>query len=303
MGNNIQESCADFSKLLHSVDRYPLSDYRNLFFEHINRIAEQITNSAQPEADSELFFESCEALKSSLLHQRTREKPLGYAGDFLLIDWIYTQKTADSGMGKIFDEMFHTYEAAKAVRNRKEYFIKKCHELRSALHSRVDVLDIGSGSCRDVLEAHTVCNNGTQYYFHCIDHEPQAIDYAKNLLSGTEAETYVNLECANAFKFRGDRKYDLIWSAGLFDYLENRLAALLIKKLWRYLKDGGKFIFGNFSPKNPIRNGMELVGQWHLIHRSAHELIQIGEAAGIPYTSLEVEAEELGINLFCIITK
>ncbi|HDQ44328.1 MAG TPA: class I SAM-dependent methyltransferase [bacterium] len=303
MRNTIRKSCAEFSKFLHSIDQHSLPDYRDRFFEHVDIIADQISRSDQPEEDSALFFESCGPIDASFLHRRTRKKPLGYAGDFLLIDWIYTHKTADSGVGRLFDEMFHTYEAARAVRNRKKYFIEKCRELAEGGKKHVNILDLGCGSCRDVVEAYTLCNNGTRYHFHCIDHEPQAIEYAKTLLGDSGAGNQVTLECANVFKFRGDGKYDLIWSAGLFDYLENRVATLLIRKFWKYLGDGGKIIFGNFSPLNPTRKGMELVGQWHLIHRSAHELIGICEEANVPYASLEVESEELGINLFCIITK
>jgi hypothetical protein len=48
---------------------------------------------------------------------------------------------------------------------------------------------------------------------------------------------------------------------------------------------------------------MELVGKWFLFHRSANNLIEICNAAGIPYSKLEVESESLGINLFCKIKK
>lgn len=303
MGNNIQETCVEFSKFLKSIPEYDLPEYKSEFFKQIEDIASQISQSDDPERDAATFFECCDPIQSSLLHSRTREKPLGYAGDFLLLDWIYTQKTADSGIGKLFDQMFHSYEAATAVRNRKAYFIRKCKELHERKLKRVDILDIGCGSCRDIIEAHTICNNGTQYYFHAVDHEPKAIAYAESLLEGTDVKDFVSLENANAFQFRTDKKYDLIWSAGLFDYLENRIAALLIKKVWRYLKDDGQMIFGNFSPDNPTKTGMELVGHWKLIHRSAHELIDIVNQAKVDYSSLEIEAEDLGINLFCVIRK
>jgi hypothetical protein len=69
------------------------------------------------------------------------------------------------------------------------------------------------------------------------------------------------------------------------------------------LQKGGWFVFGNFSLQNPTRHGMELVGKWYLLHRSAEELIALCNAAGVPYESVEVDHESLGINLFCKIRK
>ena len=89
----------------------------------------------------------------------------------------------------------------------------------------------------------------------------------------------------------------------MFDYLDDRVAALLLKKVWRYLKDDGQIIFGNFSPNNPTKHGMDFLVKWHLIHRSVDDLISLCKAARIPYSEVEVESEPLGVNLFCIIKK
>ncbi len=303
MREDLRDAMERFKRILTSNDRSDLSNYKKEFFDQIDRISEIIGSNGHSEQEREEFFQICSTLDQSLMHGRTRHKPLGYAGDFQLIDWIYTQKTAESGLGKYFDELFHTYEAAQAVRNRKAYFIRICDELSKEKKSKIDILNIGCGSCRDVIEAVESRTNGTAYRFHCVDHESKAIEYAKSLLAGTRAALYVELECKNMFRIQTNRTFDLIWSAGLFDYLDDRVAALLIKKNWRYLKQGGWFVFGNFSPQNPTRNGMELVGKWYLLHRTANDLIEICNRARVPYSKLEIDHESLGINLFCKIQK
>ncbi len=280
-----------------------MPSYKKEFFQQIDRIAHLMEESPRKEELQEEFFAICSDIDSSLLHGRTRKKPLGYAGDFELIDWIYTRKTAPSGRGKLFDQLFHTYEAAVSVRNRKDYFIRKCQELSHQHRGRFEVLDLGCGSCRDVLETYVSSNNGHNLYFHCVDSEPQALKYARTLLSKHDLLKRVHLDTTNVFRLNTTKKYDLIWSAGLFDYLEKRIAVLLLRKIWRNLKDDGQIIFGNFSPKNPTRRGMELVGKWYLIHRTAEELIEICEETGLPYSEIEIENEANGINLFCIIKK
>lgn len=292
-----------FQELLNQVRNAEPQEYKERFFAQIDRIASELEKSPNQNELKDEFFNLCSNIDSSIMHERTRRKPLGYAGDFLLIDWIYTKKTADNGTGRLFDQLFHSYEAAESVRNRKEYFKKKCDELSHLAGERFDVLDLGCGSCRDVLEAYTESSNGANLYVHCIDNEPEAVKYAKNLIKGTPFQDRIRIEISNVLRIKTDRTYDLIWSAGLFDYLEERIAVLLLKKLWRLLKPNGKIIFGNFSPKNPTRNGMELVGQWNLIHRSAEELIGICTKAGIPFREIEIESEAHGINLFCIISR
>src|SRR4051812_38941450 len=51
-------------------------------------------------------------------------KPHGYAGDFEIIDSIYQQKTSTDARFQKWDKYFHSTEACKAVRNRKEYFVQ-----------------------------------------------------------------------------------------------------------------------------------------------------------------------------------
>jgi extracellular factor (EF) 3-hydroxypalmitic acid methyl ester biosynthesis protein len=299
----LNEAFERFSKTVSEIDQADLADIKNRIFSEIDKIAELIDQAPEPEQERERFFELCHMFDQSLMHQRTRWKPMGYAGDFLVIDWIYTHKTADSGQGRKFDELFHMYEAAQAVRNRKDFFIRTCAELSKRKDSRIDVLDLGCGSCRDVLEAHRICNNGVQYHFHCVDHEPKAIEYARSLLQGTDAESFIRLENRNVFSLHTSKQYDLVWSAGLFDYLNDRAASMLIRKCWKFLKPDGIFVFGNFSPENPTRKGMELVSKWNLLHRTANQLIQICRTSGVETRSVEVESESLGINLFCRIQK
>jgi len=292
-----------FQKLLSKIDHGNLDSFKDEFFRRVDRISDMIEHGPNPEAQKEKFFRVCGALDRSVMHERTRWKPLGYAGDYQLIDWIYTKKTADSGSGKAFDMLYHTYEAAEAVRNRKEYFIRLCVELAKASPSGINVLNLGCGSCRDVLEVGRNQRNGRAVHFHCVDQEPKAIEYARSLISGTGAEPFVRLEYCNLFRFRSAKAYNLIWSAGLFDYLDKRMATLLVRRFWRNLRPGGWFVFGNFSPANPTRKGMELVGKWFLLHRTAEELIELVNDARVPYTRLEVDSESLGINLFCKIQK
>jgi len=303
MEPRITSTFEDFFNFIATEPSQDIESYKKEFFARIESIADLIDSSNQKEQLKEEFFKMCNPLEDSIMHKRTREKPLGYSGDFLLIDWIYTKKTADSPRGKFFDQLFHSFEASESVRNRKEFFIKKCQQIADNATGPVKILDLGCGSCRDVLEAFQSVSNHENLFFHCIDQEPEAINYAKDLFVDTPYYSHITFEQSNIFFIKRNQNYDYIWSAGLFDYLDDRTIKILLKKLWKILTPGGKIIFGNFSPKNPTKKGMELVGKWYLIHRSAEQLLDISQGAGINYSKIEIESEPQGINLFCEIQK
>ena len=303
MTDSIHQQFEEFDRLLSAYETSPISQYRDAIYAKVDVIADQIRASENYVELEKEFMQICQKFASGPMHQRARNQPLGYAGDYLLIDWIYTNKTAENGNAQLSDRLFQSYEAAQAVRNRKDYFIQKCLELSHSKNERIDVLNLASGPCRDVLETFEASDNGRNLHFHCIDQEPEAVDYAQKLLASSKAAENVHLEVQNVLRLRTDKTYDLIWSAGLFDYLEDSTIVLLLKRLWKYLKDDGQIIFGNFGPNNPTRKGMELVSRWYLIHRSVDELIELCKKAGIPFRELEIESEPLGINLFCVIKK
>jgi extracellular factor (EF) 3-hydroxypalmitic acid methyl ester biosynthesis protein len=66
-------------------------------------------------------------------------------------------------------------------------------------------------------------------------------------------------------------KFDFIYSMGLFDYLNSRVAKAVLNRLYQLLKPGGKLVVGNFNVSNPSRYYMEYWGDWFLIHRTEEE--------------------------------
>ena len=103
----------------------------------------------------------------------------------------------------------------------------------------------------------------------------------------------------NALRFSTEEKYDLIWCSGLFDYLSDKIAIFLIKRLLGLLNPKGVLCIGNFGLDNPSRSYMEVVGEWFLIHRSGRDLEKIATAAGMNPKS-RILADDNNINLFLV---
>lgn len=223
-------------------------------------------------------------------------KKHGYSGDFEIIDDIYQMRIAETPSLRRWDLYFHAQAAPCAVRNRKSYF----HQLLRTVSDRcgtsqMRVLNIASGPARDMREWFDA-NPDSRIHFDCIELDTKAIAHAKSLCAPYLNRMHYHHQ--NALKFVPTDKYDLIWAAGLFDYLADRLFVRLLRSLLPFVKEGGEIVIGNFSEFNASRDYMELLGDWYLEHRSEERLRGLAEKAGASARQIEVLWEPEGVNYF-----
>lgn len=228
------------------------------------------------------------------MHGHIKSKPFGYAGDFLIIDKIYREQVTTDQRFEKWDIFWNNHSAAKAVRNRKDYFIRTITE-RIAKKGKMQLLNVASGPARDLAEVYEILKPN-QLSTTCVEADKTAINYAKNLNKSNEGS--IGFIHQNIFRFNTTEKFDLVWSAGLFDYFDDRIFVKLLRKFISWTKPGGEVIIGNFGLQNPSRNYMELIGDWFLEHRSEDRLVQIAVEAGVKNENISVGKELEGVNLF-----
>jgi hypothetical protein len=232
---------------------------------------------------------------NNTMHGHALMKPFGYAGDFLIIDKIYTFHTSAIPEYVIWDEYFHNHSAPKAVRNRKEYFKKT---LQSKLKSTsLKLLNVASGPARDIYEIYSALKIKETLITTCIEMDAKAIIYAKEL--NKEFIPYINFINKNIFKYQTEERYDLVWSAGLFDYFDDKAFLMILNRMKNWVTKNGEIIIGNFNQNNnPSRGYMELFGEWYLHHRTENELIFLAKEAGFSEIQIHIGKEEEDVNLF-----
>jgi len=226
-------------------------------------------------------------------------KPHGYSGDYVIIERIYEQWLSPKEYLVNWDRFFHAQEAPRAIINRKKYFLDILDTLEKKDGKR-DVLNIGCGPSNDVVEF--LSKGDSHIFFECVDYDKDAIEYSHNKVKEKGFLNHIEFHRENAFKFRPSKQFDLIWSAGLFDYLDDKTFKMLLAKQLTFLKTGGEMVIGNFSLENPTRDYMEC-GNWFLYHRSPDDLIKIAGACGVPDDKISVKSESLGVNLFLHVTR
>lgn len=226
-------------------------------------------------------------------------KPFGYSGDFFLIDSFYTLTPMNMEKYFNFDIFGLKMKGADALRNRKTYFINLLLSKIKFYQNGISVLDVASGPCRDLKEFFQI-KPDCKIICDCIEQDLKAIDYAKCVLDGDQQK--VNFIPKNAIKFDTNKKYDLIWSGGLFDYFTDNIFIRLLKRYYTFLNENGEIVIGNFSPNNPSKNYMALM-EWHLNYRDEEDLLRIAKECGFDLNFVTIGKEPENVNLFLHIKK
>ncbi len=228
-----------------------------------------------------------DALSPDTIQGHCYSKPYGYPGDFSIIDKIHTRHLSDDGRFRTWDEYMQAQPATCAVRNRGLYF----EDLLRRLPRGARVLNLGCGGCRELSNLRL--RDELHVRVDCVDHDPRALAFARKLVD----DANVNYERADVIRWKPIQTYDLNWSAGLIEYMKNAEFVIMQKRQRPCLTPDGELVVGNFSTNNPTRPYMEIVGDWHLHHRSDAALLSLAGRAGIPLALTRVAAEAEGVNL------
>ena len=237
-------------------------------------------------------------------------KPLGYSGDFKIIDDIYLNNPTTKGYERLFDNYFQMSAISVAVRNRKEdckrflagfIFENKKRKLR--------IMDLASGPCRDLKE---LLSFDKVFFektiFDCYDNDKRAIKYGQELLSGYKninffQENAVRLGLKKDITSIVNKKYDCIFSTGLFDYFNEKFSTRLVDNLKQILMPGGKIFIASVRDKysNPSARHMEWISDWNLVYRDEEEFTRIFTGAGFSEEVINIRYEQQGIMQYAII--
>lgn len=246
------------------------------------------------------------------LVRRAYEKPRGYAGDYEMMNQIY--RNGFEGLD-LFGRILHHYIAnensGESVKYRKPYFFDHITGmLRKSAFSRV--LTIASGPAIEIQEVFRKWEQKDldRVEFTLLDLDREALEHAQAKIFEIAHEegkigncNFVNASI-KAFMGAGavvEGTFDLIYSGGLFDYLDNTTSAVLVNRLFSLLNPKGVLIIGNFTKDNLTKAFLHLLTKWALIHKTEDEMK--AWADGIENCTVDVEYDPLKMNAFLVIRK
>jgi len=238
--------------------------------------------------------------------ERCFNKPRGYAGDYLTVEWMYRNETAGQGpVGKLVDAAILDSQPCRAVRNRRAMLaaaIRETLERRQGETTRV--ASLACGPAEEIFDILDEMDDPSRLEATLIDIDWEALGHVSARLEKEKRGKHVKLQHANLVYLATGREalplvdLDLVYSVGLIDYFEDRFVIALLNYAHRVLAEGGRVILGNFHPRNVGKAFMDHVLDWKLIHRTEEDMNRIFAASrfGKPCTRIEYEAER--VNLF-----
>jgi extracellular factor (EF) 3-hydroxypalmitic acid methyl ester biosynthesis protein len=256
---------------------------------------------------------------SPCLH-RMLHKPFGYPGDYEMMLFMYERNFEGATLfGKAVNLAFIGTKAAQAVRFRKDLIKRKLAEMlaaRSDPSKPLRILSVAAGPAQELVELLTEATElPCPLKIVLFDQDKGALAFAWKRLKavvdarfGKEKVSILFLNesikrlLRDAKLFANFGEFDAIYSAGLYDYLQPSTAVVLTRNLYARLAPGGRLFIGNMAPEDPTRWIMEHHLDWHLLHRSRNEMLEIARRAA-PTAKLQTLEEESGVNPFVELTK
>jgi extracellular factor (EF) 3-hydroxypalmitic acid methyl ester biosynthesis protein len=226
-----------------------------------------------------------EQLHEEPFTRRAFEKPRGYAGDAPLLDLAYRERpycVELTRLGAALHAWTDSQPASVSVRERRSLLSAA---LDAVAEGRDDarVLSLACGHLREAQASDAVRRRAIA--------ELVAIDQDAESLAVVEREQRmfnVRVKRASVKRFVASGlslgHFDLAYSAGLYDYLDDDDAAAVTEALFRSLRPGGRMIVANFASELRDIAYMEAVMDWRLIYRNEAALASL--AAVLPEAAI-----------------
>jgi len=251
---------------------------------------------------------------------RTFQKPLGYAGDYEMVNMIARDEHEGGSLyAKIVNCWFLKQPPAQAHRNRLDYLQDKLvaetlRVMRAGRQARICSL-----ACGPAVEVQRFVDKqqiSDLAHFTLIDFNDETLEHVQMKLDDAKARRHrqTSVQCvkksvqrivresARTIERAARDQYDFVYCAGLFDYLPNQVCRLLIDILYDWVAPGGLLLATNVEPSNPLRNGMEHLLDWHLVYRTGQQLEAL-HPQRVSTDCITVRADVTGVNLFLDIRK
>ncbi len=255
-----------------------------------------------------VFKEVFPYLMRSRFAERAYYKPQGYAGDYYMMEMIYRNRPEGDGkLGLLVDQWMLGSVPCDAVRGRRRLLTEELTSACSALRlrsDRIQIMSLACGPARELCDFLAGFPEADAVDALLVDIDPDALKHAASNLDRSETRASIRYMRENLIRWAMGRvrhhfeAQDVIYSAGLTDYLGRSLFTALVRQCHDHLKPGGILIVGNFGPANPHRAFLDHLLKWELIHRSESELRTIFDDTPFRGDMVEVIAEPHGVNLF-----
>lgn len=253
-------------------------------------------------------------LRAPFVH-RTFSKPLGYAGDYEMVNMmIRNEREGPNTYAQLLHDYCMRTGVCQAHRNRIRILTERLIDVVSKVDSggQARILNVGCGPAHEVLDFIRREALSSHCHFELVDFNFQtlqetrkAADTAMGESGNTPEIDYLHESIHNLLKYAVKpefsdrvRQYDFIYCAGLFDYLSDRVCSRLCSLFLKWVKIGGVVLVTNVHSRNEYRGLMEHILDWYLVYRDERQM----ESISAPQAQKRIYTDDTGLNVFLEMT-
>jgi len=215
-------------------------------------------------------------LRQDPMTRHAVKKPRGYAGDAELMDFPYglhPPLNGESELGRAIFAANFRHPVCRSVRERKTAAAHKI-ELLVQTRGESPVVSIACGHLREALECPALLA-GQSGAFTAFDQDARSLEVVR----GYELEAQLRVVRGSIRALLGGKApFEpgvLMYSLGLYDYLEQNVAARLTVRLFASVQSGGSLWLANFARNYQGAGYMEAFMDWWLIGRDQEQMVDL----------------------------
>ena len=244
---------------------------------------------------------------------RTYTKPLGYAGDYEMVNMMLRNPyEGSSAFAKLLNFALLNTEPVVAHRNRIDYLVELLRSecARRVVKGKTRVFNLACGPAVEVQRFLRDYDESDLAEIDLLDFNAETLEYTRERMEESRRaggrETQIRyfqrsvhqlLRAATQGGEEDFTNYDVVYCAGLFDYLSQRVCKRLVELFCTMIRPGGIVIVTNVAAANPRKAWMEYVMEWNLIYRDEEEMKDL-IPEGFPVARTSIKPDATGVNLF-----
>lgn len=250
------------------------------------------------------------------LWRQAYTKPLGYPGDYQVMDYIYQ----GSARGDTpFDQVAHRLGVliGEFVVRRKDLVRQAIAEVAANRRGSgaTVIASLGAGPAQEIVDLLQRDECGANpLTFVLLDQDSGALRCAGHNLSAANLarrdKSPVRIDLRHLSVLRLLREInpaellaqpDMIYSAGLFDYFSDRTCRILASRLYDALRPGGVLLLGNMKAGTDMVWPLEMIADWSLNYRTAENVLSWTD--GLPGAEISLRTDATGYDYLLSVRK
>jgi hypothetical protein len=240
--------------------------------------------------------------------RRALDKPRGYAGDAVMMDYAYgihgyhDASAEASPLGREIQEYIRRSDASASVRYRREHIARLIDTM--AMRRRLpSVLAVAAGHLREA-ELSNALASGRLGRFVALDADAASLQELDAQYARLGVETVHGSVRHLIARKLNLGSFDFVYAAGLYDYLNENTAQVLSARLFEMVSPGGQLLIPNFAPQVRDRGYMEAFMDWTLIYRDKPAMVGLLDRIDrAEIQSYDVYDDPSGSVVYLLVTK